>query len=655
MNSYRKLFGLILFYLGSVSLIWSQNFSPDILVDQFHLARQSVVLVENLDETVPLKNLEDLRIAYLPVGFDTLEVQGQPFVEGRELQERLASYTKITNVAPPAELSGDRAQAWVENLKKDFNLVIIGIKNYTLRVEEPSPWEPYNGLIKNISQQLPTVGIVVGRRQTGPWPDLQDAKAILTMSHTGLFQQSVAAQIVFGGLGAVGELPFTVAYYPPGTGYRTKSGQRFAFTFPEMAGMNSRLLQDSIRAIVEEGIREGAYPGAQVLVAKDGQVVYHETFGNHTYEAQEPVMKDDLYDFASITKVTGPLPALMRLHGEGKFNLDAPLNEYIKVRKRSNKADLSFRQMLAHNARLKPYIPYWIGTLKSSARYPWEDGWNVNAVNDGKFRSRTFRQDSSSNYNIRITDYLWLHRKYRKKIYKAIDKSPLNTNPGYVYSGLLFILLPDIISDITNSDFESYLKKNIYEPIGAYTLTYNPLRYFPMERMVPTEHDTSFRLMQVRGIVHDEAAAMMGGVSGNAGLFGTTLDLAKIMQLYMNYGTYGDKRIIAEATLREFIRCQYCEEDNRRGLGFDKRPEEYPEGGSYMAESASPSSFGHTGFTGTFTWADPENGLLLVFMSNRVYPTRDRRNLYELGIRPRLHQVLYDSIVEKEEKKTNSR
>lgn len=648
MNSYRKFNCLIIFCILSSATLWSQNFSPDILVDQFRLAERNVVLLENLDKTIPLQDLENLRIAYLPIGFDTLEVQGRPFVEGRELKERLASYTRITTITPPEMLSDSGNREWIAKLRKDFNLIILGIKNYTLTVSEPTPWKDHDALIKAICEQIPTIGIVVGRRQSGPWPDLNGAKAILTMSHTGLFQQSIAAQIVFGGMGANGELPFTLAYFPPGTGSTTIKNQRFAFTFPEMAGMNGQLLQDSIQAIIQEGIREGAYPGAQVLVAKDGQVVYHETFGTHTYEGKEAVRKEDLYDFASITKVTGPLPALMRLHGEGKFNLDAKLRDYIKIRKRSNKADLSFRQMLAHNARLRPYIPYWIGTLKSSARYPWEDGWNVNAINDGKFRSRTFRTDSSGKYDIRITDNLWLHRKYRKKMFKAIDRSPLLEKPGYVYSGLLFFMLPDMIADITGSDYETYLKKNIYHPIGAYTLTYNPMRYFPKDRMVPTERDTFFRHMQVQGTVHDEGAAMMDGVSGNAGLFGTTLDLAKLMQLYMNYGSFGGEQIIAKSTLKEFTRCQYCEEDNRRGLGFDKPPVEYPEEGSYMARSASPKSFGHSGFTGTFTWADPENGLLLVFMSNRVYPTRDRRNLYELNIRSRLHQILYDSILEKQ-------
>lgn len=650
MKNYRKFkyafSWLILIMCVNTGLLQAQRFSADILVDQFKLAQQNVVLLENLDGILPLKDLGNLRIAYLPLGFDTLEVKGQPFVEGQALQDRLASYTKISTLAPPSDLDAKAAKLWIANLRMNYDLIILGIKNYTQSVDEPLPWGAYDPLIKELGEVIPSVAIVVGRRQSGPWPDLKGAKAVLTMSHTGLFQQSVAAQIVFGGLPARGKLPFSIAYFPQGTGFQTEGGKRLAFTLPEVVGMDRLLLEDSIRSIVEEGLREGAFPGAQVLVAKDGQVVYHETFGHHTYELEQQVDKQDLYDFASITKVTGPLPALMRLHSQGKFELDATLRDYVKVRKRSNKAGLTFREMLAHQARLRPYIPYWVGTLASSARYPWKKGWNSEAVNNGNFRSRTFRPDSTRNYNVRITDNLWLHRKYRKKMFKAIERSPLNEKPGYVYSGLLFFLLPDMITELSGKNYEDYLKEEIYQPIGAYTLTFNPLRHFPLERMVPTEQDTFFRHQLVRGTVHDEGAAMLAGVSGNAGLFGTTLDLAKLMQLYLNYGTYGGERIIAEATLQEFTTCQYCEEDNRRGLGFDKRPVEYPEDGSYMAESASAKSFGHSGFTGTFTWADPENGLLLVFMSNRVYPSRDRRKLYELNIRSRLHQVLYDSILE---------
>ncbi|KAA3631647.1 MAG: class A beta-lactamase-related serine hydrolase, partial [Bacteroidetes bacterium] len=397
--------------------------------------------------------------------------------------------------------------------------------------------------------------------------------------------------------------------------------------------------------IVESGIAAGAFPGAQVLVAKDGKVVYHETFGFHTYDSLAPVRRDDLYDFASVTKITSALPAIIKWTGEDKFDIDAPLKAYFPAFSRSNKASLSYRSMLAHNARLRPWIPYWRSTLKGCANYPWKRGWDNDNYNNWKFKRKTFSRDSSEKFNVFVTEDLWLHKDYKeKRIYKAIKKSPLNEKQEYKYSGLLFYLLPEIVANHSGMDYETYLKQTFYQPLGAYTLTFNPERFFPRSRIIPTERDTFFRKTQLHGTVHDEGAAMMGGFSANAGLFGSAGDLAKLMQMYMNYGTYGGERYITESAMKEFTKCQYCDQGNRRGLGFDKPLIEYSPESSSVAEDASPASFGHSGYTGTFTWADPESGLLFIFFSNRVYPTRFNGKIYEMGIRPRIHQVLYDAM-----------
>jgi CubicO group peptidase (beta-lactamase class C family) len=227
---------------------------------------------------------------------------------------------------------------------------------------------------------------------------------------------------------------------------------------------------------------------------------------------------------------------------------------------------------------------------------------------------------------------------------KAICKSPVKTEKTYRYSGLIFLLMPEIIERITGEDFETYLYENIYNLIGAKGLTYNPLSKYSIEEIIPTELDTFFRNQLIHGRVHDEAAAMLEGVSCNAGLFGKAEDLAKLFQLYLNNGNWNGKQIIASESVHEFTKCQYCETENRRGLGFDKPPIEYEWGQSYVAESASPESFGHSGFTGTFVWADPKEDLILIFLSNRVHPTRENRKLYSLDIRPSLHQAIYDSI-----------
>lgn len=401
------------------------------------------------------------------------------------------------------------------------------------------------------------------------------------------------------------------------------------YATPNEVGLDSTWLQDSIRNIVEEGIAEEAFPGANVLVAKDGKIIFHESYGYWTYDSLRPVQKEDIYDYASVTKITATLPVLMKLYGDGKFDLDAPLKAYFPKMRWSDKANLTFREMLAHQAGLQPGIVHWRKTIKEN----------------GAFKNRTFKRDSSKQYSIKITNDLWLHRKYKQKVYRAIKKSDVEGNPSYRYSGLIFYLLPEIIENIVEEDFETYVQREIYQKIGANTITFNPLKQFNLNQIVPTEQDTFFRKMQVQGFVHDEGAGMMGGVSGNAGLFSNIEDLAKLMQLYLNKGTYNGTQLFSAEAFDEFNRYQYPEKENRRGLGFDKPLLEFDANQSYVAESASPESFGHSGYTGTFVWADPAHDLIFILFSNRVYPDRSNRNLYKLNIRPRLHQVVYDAML----------
>lgn len=408
----------------------------------------------------------------------------------------------------------------------------------------------------------------------------------------------------------------------------TEEDDRLGFGSPSSVGLDSTFLHQKIDSIANEAIEAKAFPGMQVLIAKSGKVVFHKAYGFHTYENEKDVQLTDLYDFASLSKITTALPALMKLHGEGKFKLDEPFKTYFPKFKKSNKSDLTYREILAHQAGLKPWIPYWTTTIKKNGKYKW----------------RTLKKKETKNYNIKITDNLYLHKNYKKRIYKAICKSPVSDVKEYKYSGLAFYIFPEMVSDLTQMDYETYLKKEIYEPIGAMTLTYNPQRFFSNDRIIPTERDTFFRHVQIHGTVHDEGAIMMGGVSANAGLFGTANDLAKLMQMYLNGGSYGGKQIIAKESIDEFTKYQFTENNNRRGLGFDKPLLEYDFAKSSVAKDASPSSYGHSGYTGTFVWVDPEYDLIYIFFSNRVFPTRNNRKIYEMNVRPNIHQVIYDSI-----------
>ncbi len=456
---------------------------------------------------------------------------------------------------------------------------------------------------------------------------LEKFQAVVYSTSKNSYALDLVFQKLFGGRGFTDTLSYAVYGYEQGAGIQTQGNLRFSFGNPSEVGMDSTFLNQKIDSVALMAIDSGVAPGIQVLVARNGRVILHKTYGYLTYKNKEPVKKDLLYDFASITKITGALPALMQLYDQDKFSLDATMDTYLPYFAKGNKKNLQYRQILSHNARLKAWIPFWTTTIKKN----------------GKYKRNTLSHDSTANYSVKIVDNLYLHTNYKDIIYKQIRKSPLRKEAGYTYSGLSFYLYPGIIEKITNQDYEIYLKSNVYEPLGASTITYNPLRFYPLDKIVPTEIDTFFRMTPLRGTVHDEGAAMMKGVSSNAGLFGTTLDLAKIMQMYLWMGSYGGEQLISKNTMELFTVCHYCNEGNRRGLGFDKPVLVDKENGS-TAIDASAHSFGHSGYTGTFAWADPDNGLLFIFMSNRVYPTRNNRKLYQLNIRPAMHQAIYDAI-----------
>jgi CubicO group peptidase (beta-lactamase class C family) len=410
-----------------------------------------------------------------------------------------------------------------------------------------------------------------------------------------------------------------------------KKNNSLAYTLPEEVGIKSGLLEHKIDSIAMRGITKEAYPGCQVLVAKDGKVVFHKCYGYHTYSKERKVEKENLYDWASLTKVTGPLPALMKLVDEEKIDLDAPFSDYWPDFTASDKKNLKVREILAHQARLAAWIPFWQMALDKNKH----------------LSSSVFKHTPSSEFNVRVSPDLYMNYHFRKIMYDTIRDSKLLPHSRYLYSGLSFFLYPDIITNLTGESYEKYIKETFFRPLGAYTITYNPYKYYPMDNIIPTEKDDLFRRETIRGFVHDEGAAMLGGISGNAGLFGTANDLAKLFQMYLQKGYFGGRRYISEETVNEFIRIQYPDNNNRRGLGFDKpliNNSKNSRKDAYPAIDASPNSFGHSGFTGTFAWADPDNGLLYIFMSNRVHPTRDNQKLYQLNIRTDIHQAIYDCL-----------
>lgn len=581
----------------SVSLLQGQNFYSYSMAEHC-AAKQQIFLLKNTDNILPITELDKKTFTYMASGNNGVFL------------ETLRLYADFTETS-----------TGINHLKKQLLVVFLNEKN-------DFSWK------NTTSDSIILVGSFKAIGQLSS-ESISKVAAIVALENANCLTETYAAELLFGGGTVANVLSQNVhPFFPKGTGLVSRIPDRLGFSVPAIFNLDSEEINTRVAAIMGEGIEKKAFPGAQLLVAKKGKIIYHKTFGYHTYQKQIPVQKTDVYDLASVTKIAGPLPAIMQLVDQQKLDLDKPFSTYWRRWSTiKNKKNLTLREILAHQAGLAPYIIF-LNTIKRK---------------NGKLKSRYIRSEKSKKYNLQAYDKLFVSSKLVKKIYKKISKSKVSPDKTYKYSGLSFLLYPKLIADISGQKYQEYLQNNFYNPLGAYTLGYTPLLHLKNRTIVPTEMDTVFRKELVHNWVHDENAALMGGVSGNAGLFSSATDLAKLMQMYLQKGTYGYKKYLNKETVEEFTKIQYPKNNNRRGLGFDKplignRELEIKD--AYPAPQVSENSFGHAGFTGTFVWVDPDQKLVFVFLSNRVNPTRNNRNLYTLNIRPRLQEIFYTATLD---------
>lgn len=436
-------------------------------------------------------------------------------------------------------------------------------------------------------------------------------------------------QVIFGAYPASGKLPVSISSdIPTGSGIETSSLYRLQYMLPENAGLDSRTLS-RIDSVAMKAINDKATPGMQILIAKDGKIVYDKSFGYLTYDNTAKVSENTIYDIASITKVAGTLQAVMFLYDHGQLDLDKKASYYLPELKGTNKEDLQIRDILTHQAGLIPFLPHWKKTLDTSGFM----SSFYNCVKSNDFPNEVCQGLYSCTS---IADTLWkwtvesdLLKKRRKR-----DKYK------YTYSDLGFYIMKRIAEKLLNQDIDVFMQQNFYTPLGLSTLTYRPSEKFSLDIIAPTEQDTFFRKTLVRGNVHDQGAAMLGGVGGHAGLFSNAHDLAVLMQMNLQKGFYGGYRYFLPETIGTFSEKQF--DKNRRGLGWDK-PE--PEGHGPTSDFASPNTFGHTGFTGTAAWVDPDHNLVYVFLSNRVFPDASNTKLIRNNVRTDIQDLIYKAIL----------
>ncbi len=446
--------------------------------------------------------------------------------------------------------------------------------------------------------------------------------AIIQLHEKNDILESLSAQLLFGAFKAKGQLPKEIESK---VSFQTNSKdlERLKYTIPQEAGIDPRKLV-GIDAIANSAIQDGVMPGCQVLVAKDGKIIYNKAFGHHTYRKQRQTQLNDLYDLASITKVGATTLALMKLYEQRKFYLNSKLGDVLPLPRSSSLKDIPLKKLMVHQSGLQVYMPV-------SPYLLFRDQPNADC-------DSFFCKNQSDTFSIKIANSFYFKKEYQQKIWDDVVQLPVYRRKRTRYSDVNFYLLQKVIENIKSRSLDSEVENNFYRPLGLRHLAFNPANKFDKKKLVPTENDRRWRQQLVQGYVHDETAALLGGVAGHAGLFSSAEDLAVIFQMLLNGGTYGGQQFLKPETIRLFTSRQY---GTSRGLGFDKPSSRNH---SAIAQSASSKTFGHTGFTGTCVWADPENDLIFIFLSNRVHPQARNPLLNRFEIRRRMHQVVYDAL-----------
>jgi CubicO group peptidase (beta-lactamase class C family) len=440
--------------------------------------------------------------------------------------------------------------------------------------------------------------------------------------------RKLVPQMLFGGLPFKGKLPVSAGnLFTEGSGTPINAVNRLSYSLPEDVGMDGRVLS-KIDQVVKDAIGDKAFPGCQILVARKGEVVMHKSFGHLTYDNVRPVSNNTIYDIASITKVVATLQAIMFLEEKEMINLNDKVSMYLPELANTNKKDIIIKDVLLHQAGLQPYIPFWQRTVDKIG-----------------LMASFYSISPELNFQSQITPGIWSLNSLQDSIWRwSIDSNLLDKKKKnryeYKYSDIGFYILKQLSEKLLNQPLNEFLAQNVYNPLGLTTMTYLPLCKFSEENIAPTENDLYFRNSLICGTVHDQGAAMYGGIAGHAGIFSNANDLAVLMQMHLQKGVYGGTRYYLEQTIPKFTARQ--NQENRRGLGWDKPI--VGETGGPTSRFASPKTFGHTGFTGTAVWVDPEFDLIYIFLSNRVYPDANNAKLIKNNIRSKIQDIIYESM-----------
>ena len=580
------------------------------------LYEKAITLVKDDNNIFPLKELSNQKLGSISLGAKSMTT----------FQKRLMSYVEVDNLFLKTDAATSDYNLKIKQLE-NRDVVFVSIhdmsryasKNFGIQQEQVN-------FINNLSKKTKVVLVLFGSPYS--LAKFESIPTIIVAYEEDEMAQEATAQGIMGANDITGKLPVSgSSAFPNGTGIHIPNLNRLGYAIPEAVGLNTDTL-NKIRTLVDELIKEKAAPGCQVLIAKNNKVVYHKAFGYHTYDKKVRVRVDDIYDLASVTKVLASSLSIMHLEDAKKFDRKATIKQYIPGEDTTNKADIVYEDILAHMGGLKPWIPFYRPTLSGEKK---------------KVPSKDYYKPSpQEGFEIAVAPDLFLRNDYQDTMWRKVFSSGVRDTKNYRYSDLAFYIVNKTVRNISGYQVDGYAEINFYNPMGLRRTMFNPYRITDWNRIVPSEKDNYFRHAKVQGYVHDMGAAMMGGVSGHAGLFSNSYEVGVLMQMMLNDGNYGGRQYLSQATIDSYTKRHW--RSSRRGMGWDMK-ELNPDKKQNMSEKASLNAFGHSGFTGTAAIADPDHDLVFVFLSNRTFPSMANNKLGKNDYRPKIQTVVYDALM----------
>ena len=606
-----------------VEEIEKEIFRPEAIALKQSLYEQALTVVANQRNLIPVVDLEHQNFATLSIGSG----------KKTSFQKRLDSYIKVRHFHVKHQNFSSQIESIEKKLAK-YDHLIISVHDMSMYASKDFGLSPSQvAWLNKIANKKTVTLIIFGSPYSLKF--FPDQKHMIMAYEDDPLMQDAAAQGLMGVFSMRGKLPVSAsAVFQYNDGLTTNNLKRLGYGLPESVGMQSDTLA-LIEGLVDEMIKQKATPGCQILVAKKGKIIYDQVFGHHTYDAKRPVSFDDIYDVASVTKIAATTLSMMQLVDAHKVDVRHTLGYYLPKMEKTNKARLRMDHVMSHHAGLKPWIPFYKETLVGT-RNP-------------RPSSKIYQKEADENHTIEVTDRLFMSEEYVSNIWDQLEESEVRPQGRYRYSDLGFYILSDLIKEQSGQNIDVFASTHFYKPLGLQRTGFNPLKWYPKEKIVPTEEDRYFRMQRIQGYVHDMGSAMLGGVSGHAGLFTNAQDLAIIMHMLMNHGYYGGKRYVSHDVIDQF--AHRIEGSTRRALGFDMK-ELNPQKKSYTSPLVSDQTYGHTGFTGIGVWNDPVHELTFIFLSNRTYPNSRNNKLNREEYRERIQSIVYRSFLFDEQRST---